>query len=102
MENKKNRYALSYRADHDLDDRTDYTLENWGENQTREYLAGLVQSFQALADNPDLGRSAAEYAQLLKRYNYKAHIIFYEPTEKGIFVVRILGQRQDFERHLYL
>ncbi|WP_410504667.1 type II toxin-antitoxin system RelE/ParE family toxin [Maribacter sp. ACAM166] len=50
--------------------------------------------------NPELGRSAAEYAPQLKRFNYKAHTIFYEPIEKGIFVVRILSQRQDFERHL--
>jgi toxin ParE1/3/4 len=53
-----------------------------------------------LADKPELGRSAAEYAPSLKRYNYKAHSVFYEPTEKGIFIVRILGQRQDFERHM--
>tara|TARA_R110002049_G_scaffold80117_6_gene203896 strand:- start:701 stop:991 length:291 start_codon:yes stop_codon:yes gene_type:complete len=95
-----NRYALSYWADHDLDDITDYILKIWREIQTRDYLAGLVECFRALADKPNLGRSAAEYAHLLKRYNYKAHTIFYEPTEKGIFVVRILGQRQDFERHL--
>ena len=68
------KYTLSSRADNDLDDITDYTLEIWGENQTRDYITGF--------------------------YNYKAHTIFYEPTEKGIFVVRILGQRQDFERHL--
>ena len=93
-------YALSYRADNDLDDITDYTIEIWGENQTRDYLSGLVQCFQTLANKPDLGRSAAEYASPLKRYKYKPHTIFYEPTETGIFEVRILGQRQDFERHL--
>lgn len=94
------KYTLSSRADNDLDDITDYTLEIWGENQTRDYITGFLQCFQSLANKPDLGRNAAEYAPLLKRYNYKAHTIFYEPTEKGIFVVRILGQRQDFERHL--
>lgn len=95
-----NSYILSSKADNDLDDITDYTLEVWGENQTRDYVTKLLLCLQSLADKPELGRSAAEYALSLKRYNYKAHTVFYEPTEKGIFIVRILGQRQDFERHL--
>lgn len=93
-------YILSSNADKDLDNITDYTLEAWGENQTRDYVTKLLLCFQSLADKPNLGRSAAEYALFLKRYYYKAHTVFYEPTEKGIFIVRILGQRQDFERHL--
>jgi toxin ParE1/3/4 len=94
------RYIISSKADNDLDNITDYTLEVWGETQTRDYVTKLLQCFQSLADKPELGRSAAEYAPSLKRYNYKAHTVFYEPAEKGIFIVRILGQRQDFERHL--
>ncbi len=94
------KYILSLKADYDVDDITDYTLEVWGEAQTLDYITNLLQCFESLAIKPELGRSAAEYAPQLKRFNYKAHTIFYEPTEKGIFVVRILGQRQDFERHL--
>ncbi len=94
------KYILSLKADYDVDDITDYTLEVWGEAQTHDYITNLLQCFESLAIKPELGRSAAEYAPQLKRFNYKAHTIFYEPTEKGIFVVRILGQRQDFERHL--
>jgi len=93
-------YILSTKADSDIDDIVDYTLETWGESQTYDYVSELFQFFQTLADNPKLGRNASEYAALLKRYSFKAHTIFYEPTKKGIFVVRILGQRQDFERHL--
>lgn len=94
------KYILSLKADYDVDDITDYTLEVWGEAQTLEYITNLLQCFKSLAINPELGRSAAEYVPQLKRFKYKAHTIFYEPTEKGIFVVRILGQRQDFELHL--
>ncbi len=93
-------YHLSSKADSDIDDIVDYTLETWGESQTHSYINMLYQFLQTLADNPDLGRSASEFAPLLKRYNYKAHTIFYEPTKKGIFVVRILGQVRDFKRHL--
>lgn len=93
-------YHLSSKADSDIDDIVDYTLETWGESQTHSYINMLYQFLQTLADNPDLGRSASEFAPSLKRYNYKAHTIFYEPTKKGIFVVRILGQIRDFKRHL--
>jgi toxin ParE1/3/4 len=93
-------YNLSLKADGDIDDIVDYTMQTWGESQTHIYLTELYQFLQTLADNPNLGRSASEFAALLRRYNYKAHTIFYEPTEKGIFVVRILGQVRDFKKHL--
>ena len=93
-------FHLSKKADGDIDDIVDYTLEFWGESQTHDYVTKLYQYLQTLADDPDLGRSASEFALSLKRCNYKAHTIFYEPTRKGIFVVRILGQIRDFKRHL--
>lgn len=92
-------YNLSSKADSDIDDIVDYTLERWGESQTHDYVTELLQFLETLSDSPEIGRSAAEYAPPLKRYNFKAHTIFYEPTKNGIFVVRILGQRQDFKRH---
>lgn len=90
-------YNLSPKADSDIDD---YTLETWGESQTHDYVTELLEFLRTLADSPEIGRSAFEYAPLLKRYNFKAHTVFYEPTKNGIFIVRILGQRQDFKRHL--
>lgn len=93
-------YYLSSKADDDIDDIVDYTLETWGESQAHIYVVELYQFLQTLADNPNLGRSASEFSALLRRYNYKAHTIFYEPTKKGILVVRILGQVRDFKRHL--
>ena len=93
-------YYLSSKADDDIDDIVDYTLEIWDELQTHIYVTELYQFLQTLADNPELGRSASEFAALLRRSNYKAHTVFYEPTKKGIFVVRIMGQVRDFKRHL--
>lgn len=93
-------YVLSSKADNDIDDIVDYTLEVWGKAQTYDYVTELMHTLQSLSDQPAIGRSAAEFAAPLKKYNFKAHTIFYEPTKKGIFIVRILGQRQDFEQHL--
>lgn len=93
-------YKLSSKADSDIDDIVDYTLETWGESQTYDYVAELLQFLQTLAENAEIGRSASEYAPSLKKYNFKAHTIFYEPAKNSIFVVRILGQRQDVKKHL--
>lgn len=93
-------YNLSSKADGDIDNIVDYTLETWGESQTHKYVSELLQFLQSLAKNPNLGRSASEYSPLLKKYNFKAHTIFYEPTKSGVFVVRILGQARDFKQHL--
>jgi len=91
---------LWLKADRDIDHIADHSLEVWWESQTLDYITNLLQCFNIIVINPELGRSAAEYATHLKRFNYKAHTIFYEPTKTGIFVVRILDQRQDFARHL--
>ncbi|WP_086476979.1 type II toxin-antitoxin system RelE/ParE family toxin [Arenibacter amylolyticus] len=84
----------------DKDDIVDCTLETWSESQTYAYVSELAHLFQTLADSPEIRHSAAEYAPLLKKYTFKAHTIFYEPTKNGIFIIRILGQRQDFRGHL--
>lgn len=49
-----NEYRLSLKADNDLDDITDYTLEVWGETQAKVYVVELLQCFQSLADKPAL------------------------------------------------
>ncbi len=93
-------FIFSRKADSDIDLLTDYGLENWGERQTRKYLSELYNCFEILSLKPELGRDASEYAPFLQRYNHKAHTIFFEPIDKGIFIVRILGSRQEFENYL--
>ncbi|SHN09298.1 toxin ParE1/3/4 [Cyclobacterium lianum] len=93
-------YILSVKADEDLDSIADYSLEKWGEKQTLEYLDELLNCLEKIATTPEIGRDASELSPHLKRYNYKAHTIFYVITSSKIMIVRILGQQQDFRRHL--
>jgi len=94
------KYILSVKADKDQDDIAEYTLEKWGEKQALEYIVGLVACLEKIAKTPDIGRDASEFSLNLKRFNYKAHSIFYKTTDTGILIVRILGQKQDFQRYL--
>jgi toxin ParE1/3/4 len=77
MQKRMSNYLLSVKADKDLDDIADYSLETWGEKQTLEYIYELIYFLEKIANTPNIGRNAFEFSPNLKRYNYKAHSIFY-------------------------
>ena len=56
--------------------------------------------FQVLDENAELGRDASEYIEDLKRFAFKAHTLFYLQTTSGIFILRVLSQRMDYEQNL--
>lgn len=91
---------LTNRAVADLSDIADFTIQSFGIEQARFYRDGLNQCFEILAANPQLGRSAAELAPNLKRFEYQSHIVFYISKDASILIVRILHQRMDSKRHL--
>ncbi|QOJ23821.1 MAG: type II toxin-antitoxin system RelE/ParE family toxin [Gammaproteobacteria bacterium] len=94
------KFHLTNRAVADLSDIADFTIQSFGIEQARFYRDGLNNCFEILADNPHLGRSAAELAPNLKRFEYHSHVVFYVPRDTGILIVRILHQRMDFIRHI--
>ena len=94
------KFHLTNRAVTDLSDIADFTIQTFGVEQARFYRDGLNNCFEILAENPQLGRSAAELAPNLKRFEYQSHIVFYISKDASILIVRILHQRMDFKRHL--
>ena len=60
----------------------------------------MHKTFGILAKHIDLGRDASEFIEDLKRFTYKAHTIFYLLTTNGIFILRVLSQRMDYEFNL--
>ncbi len=89
---------LSRRAQRDLDDIRRYTLETWGRDQWLTYYRGLVQTFEAIAANPDGGRDRSPFAVGLRSVNYRRHVVFFariaaaggEPV-----ILRIVHQRRN-------
>ena len=94
------KFHLTNRAVADLSDIADFTIQTFGIERARFYRDGLNNCFEILAENPQLGRSAAELAPNLKRFEYQSHVVFYVPKNTGILVVRILHQRMDFMRYI--
>ena len=95
------RYILGKSAQSDILGIADYTIENFGIKQARKYRDGLISCFQDLADRPERGRLYLHKDDtLLMRYRHKSHVIFYKRINIGVLIIRVLGERMDFIRHL--
>lgn len=93
-------FRLSPRAETDLAEIADYTIETFGVEQARRYRNDLEACFQSLAQNPRLGRSVEWLATGLRRFEHRSHVVFYVEDERGVVVVRVLHVRMDASRHL--
>ncbi|VAW16027.1 hypothetical protein MNBD_ALPHA12-521 [hydrothermal vent metagenome] len=95
------KYQFSKLAERDLEDIADYTVMNFGVFKTREYKALLIQSAKTAANFPSIGRPyTTEHGRIFQRFNVGRHVLFYQPTEQGIFIVRVLHLMMDFDQYL--
>jgi toxin ParE1/3/4 len=90
------RYRLSSGAEADLAAIADYTIQTFGQQQARRYREGLKSCFKSLSKLPMQGSRADELAEGLRRFQWRSHVIFYMPDERGIFVVRVLHETMDW------
>jgi toxin ParE1/3/4 len=96
-----NKYIISAEAKADIKGIAKYTIEKFGVGQSLRYAQELENVLVQLTENPELGRRyVAVKDKMLLRHRYKAHVIFYYKVNGDIFIVRVLGGRMDFPRHL--
>lgn len=93
-------YKLSRKAEIDLAEMYEFGVYKFGLLHAQKYFLGMHDVFQVLEENIELGRDASEFIEDLKRFTYKAHTIFYLITANGIFILRVLSQRMDYEYSL--
>lgn len=94
-------YNLTNKAVTDLSDIWDYTVRKWSEEQADRYYGMLLESFQDIADNPELGKNYHGITSDLFGLKANRHIIFYrkligEPIE----ITRILHGRMDLKKRI--
>ena len=82
------------RARSDLSEIWNYIAED---NETRAdaFVDLIDQKIQALAGQPNMGRSRDELAEGLRSFPVGRHIIFYLVLPQGIEIVRILHGSRD-------
>lgn len=94
------KYRLSEEAQNDLREIRQYTQENWGNNQAKQYLIELTAGFEKLSKSPKLGRTREEIARNLRNFQVSRHIVFYRERTNGIEIARVLHASMDIKRHL--
>ncbi len=93
-------YKFAEKAEHDLENIIDHTLQQWGSVQTHTYLDGLEARGQLLANNPGLGVKREAISEGLLSFPYESHILYYMRQAHGITMVRVLHQNMDPMKHL--
>lgn len=94
------RYVLTPRAQRDIEDIWDYTVDHWNVGQAETYIRQIHHAIEAVAAKPKLARSCNAIRPGYWKYPAGSHVLFFRMRDEGIDVVRILHSRMDFEQHL--
>lgn len=92
-------YRLSPLAEEDLYKIISTTMSLWGNEQAKVYAQNIDAALIKLAQYPDFGRERNEIYQDAKSFPVEKHIVFYQVSDNGIDVARILHQRMDPSKH---
>ena len=92
-------YRLSPLAEADLFKIISSTIESWGSTQAKVYAQTIDSALLKLAHYPDFGRERSDVYDGAKSFPVGKHIVFYQISESGIDVARILHQRMDPSKH---
>lgn len=85
-------YDLSEEALRDLDRLYEYGVLTFGLQQADDYYDGLIQRFQKIATTPLLYPAVDHIRDGYRLAVFKAHSIYYRVTDRGVYIVRLLGQ----------
>ena len=92
-------YRLSPLAGEDLFKIISTTIEPWGSAQAQVYAQTLESALLKLAQYPDFGKERHDVYNGAKSFPVEKHIVFYQISNNGIDVARILHQRMDLSKH---
>ena len=93
-------YQLTNKAEDEIEAIYEYSILNFGLSTAQGYFSGLHDCFEMLADHQSWGNDYGFLLPGLLRYEYRSHSIYYQSTEQGVLIVRVLGGSQDPARHI--
>lgn len=94
-------YLLSNRAEKDLIDIWQYTLNKWSREQADIYTRKLLDACTFISTAPEL--VGISYDHVLGGYRalpVGKHLVFYKIINGKVLIVRFLHQRMDVGRYL--
>ncbi len=93
-------YKISKLANNDIDSIINYTINNFGTQAMISYHSSLEQCFQTIEKNPEIGLKSDFIIKDYYRFNHRSHVVYYQVTESGILIIRVLHQSMDVFRSL--
>ncbi|BEN62880.1 TPA: type II toxin-antitoxin system RelE/ParE family toxin [Serratia marcescens] len=94
-------FRLTPQAQQDLLAIRHFTIEHWGQAQSRRYLEQLREVMHHLADMPEAGKAHFhDLGEEIHSFPYASHRIYYRNRPAGITVLTILHQAMVPHRHL--
>lgn len=93
-------YELTEEAVRDIQVIVEYSIAEFGMQQTEEYYHSLSKCLEMLGDNPEMGNLANNLLPGYRRFSHISHVIFYKAKNQGILVVRVLHKSMDINKQL--
>lgn len=93
-------YVLSPNAQQSLRRIKSYSLDKFGDRQTKIYLELIETKLQAITNNPEQGRTREELKCGYLSFPAGSHVIFYRKAQGYIEIIDILHQRMEPHFHL--
>jgi toxin ParE1/3/4 len=84
------------KAEQDLSDIYDWIADDSTANADA-YIERLVAAIRLLADMPRMGSCRLPRFPTVRSFSVGSHLIFYQPVEDGIEVVRVIHGARDWE-----
>ena len=97
---KKSKFRLTPDARTDLIKIRRFTLGQWGEAQSRDYLSKLRLTMGLLSEHPKLGTQRPELGLGVVSFPHASHIIYYILKEKERVVFAVLHKSMVPAGHL--
>lgn len=93
-------YSLTPDAQADLIEIRRFTLQQWGEAQSKKYLSELQQTFRLLSSTPAMGRDRSDVGSGILSFPHVSHVIYYLIHERQPVIFGVLHKRMVPANHL--
>lgn len=88
--------TFARKAKADIGDIWDFTYRTWSREQANSYVAGLRETIELLADQPQLAALQQDLTPAIRAFPYKSHVILFHEDRHGIHVIRVVHARSNW------
>ena len=102
MSDRSRRSILTERAQQDVLEILELSLELWGPRQMDAYAAAIERTLARLADFPAIGLQSSHLLPGLRRFRVEHHLMYYTYDDHAVTVHRILHERRQVTDEIFL